>query len=82
MDRATVWDHATRGDARPRHDPWHSECRVVYEDPVRAFTVLAQALSMVGGHEHDRTRRVAPDVERLHQTRELAIDERDLSVVG
>ena len=66
---------------RPGHDPGHSKRRVVDEDPVRALAVLAEALAVVGRHEHDRARGLAPGVERLQQPRELAIDECDLPVV-
>ena len=67
---------------RARHDPGHAKRRVVDEHAVRALAVLAEALAVVGRHEHDRASGLARCVERLQQAPELAVDERDLAVVG
>ena len=48
---------------------------------MRALAVLPQTLSMVCGDEDDRARGFVRHIERPEQTRELAVDERDLAVV-
>ena len=68
-------------DRGPGHEEGHEDRRVVHEEAVRLLAVLAEALAVVGGDEHERAGEGARLLEPPQQPRELLVDERDLAVV-
>ena len=82
MPRATV--AGTRPAATPGPAMIHGTLQrgVVDEQAVGALAVLAEALAVVGGHEHERARERPLLFERAQEPRDLRVHERDLAVVG
>ena len=72
----------TRGGnhAGPRDDERHAQRRLVDEQPVRALAVLAQALAVVAGHDHQRAA-ARPVAGARQQLADQRVVEGDLAVV-
>ena len=74
-------DRSRPSRARPcaelRNDQRHSQRRLVGEDPVRQLAVVAEALAVVGGDDHERLAREAR--EPIEQRTERAIGPGDFA---
>ena len=68
--------HAPR-DARTCEDERHAERRVVQQDSVRRFAMLAERFAVIGGCDDERL--LGP--ERVQQPADLIVRVRDLAVV-
>jgi len=62
-------------------DEWNMKCRIVYEEPVRIFAMLAQALAVIAA-EHDQCVAVQAFVfEKFDQPPNLRVCECDFAVI-
>ena len=73
-------DPAARRPTRTAHEQRHVERRVVDEQAVALFAVLAEGLAVIGGEDHDR--RLGPRVPGRHERRDGGIRGRDFAAVG
>ena len=60
------------------NDQRYAQDALVHEDSVIAFAVIAQRLSVVGGHDDDRSIEELPPLEGFQQTPDLRVGEGDL----
>ncbi len=74
--------HDAGRHAGPGDQQRHADRRVVEKDAVGVLAVLAEALAVVGGHQHERGLACRPFLDPAQQAAELRVDEGDLAVVG
>src|SRR5262249_60174548 len=76
--------HARRGarSLRRSDDERDVQRALIQEETVRALAVLAEALTVVGGHDEERAVEDPRAAQPLQKLADLAVDGRDLTIVG
>ena len=75
-------DHSRRGERRRIDDERNPQCRLVGKDAVRRLAVIAERLTVIRSHDHERVGRLAGVDDGLQQRSESRIGRRDFPGIG